>query len=333
MEQTLAGADGTPGTPVLVAEDHPATRKLLETILNNAGFAVTVAANGEEALDLFRRDFTPVVLMDWVMPELNGIQLCKALRHNAAQGYVYIIFLTAKDSKEDVVKALEAGADDYITKPFHREELLARIKTGLRILDLERSLKKANEEIKILSLTDPLTGIYNRGYLNDQLPHEIKRSVRYGHPLHVILCDIDHFKAVNDTYGHQAGDDVLKGFASLLKGSIRQNLDWAARYGGEEFVLVLPETDAGGACAVAERLRRGAEQERFRTQGRAIHITASWGISGFDPKDVGETLSGDFLLQEADRCLLKAKQDGRNRVVFEARRRERTRGRRKKSYG
>jgi two-component system cell cycle response regulator len=333
MEQTLGGADAIPGTPILVAEDHPATRKLLETILNNAGFAVTVAANGREALGLFRREFTPVVLMDWVMPELNGIELCKALRHSATQGYVYILFLTARDSKADVVRALEAGADDYITKPFHREELLARIKTGLRILDLERSLKQATEEIKILSLTDHLTGIYNRAYLNERLPHEVKRSVRYEHPLQVIMCDIDHFKAVNDLHGHQAGDEVLRGFASFLRGSIRQNLDWVARYGGEEFVLVLPETDATGAYAVAERMRQTVAQKRFRIQEKGIRVTASWGIAGLDPHRLEENLSSDALLNEADRCLLSAKRSGRNTVWVSSMGKGGMTTRRKRSHG
>jgi diguanylate cyclase (GGDEF)-like protein len=274
-----------------------------------------------------------MVLLDWVMPEVNGIELCKALRNSATQGYVYIIFLTARDSKTDVVEALEAGADDYITKPFHREELLARIRTGLRVLDLERSLKKANEEIKIMSLTDPLTGVYNRGYLNEHLPSEVKRSVRYEHPLQVIMCDIDHFKTVNDLYGHQAGDEVLRGFAAFLKGSIRQNLDWVARYGGEEFVIVLPETIASGACAVAERMRQKVEQKRFRIQNKGIRVTASWGISGMDPGRWQESLSSDALLNEADQCLLSAKRSGRNAVWASTIGKRGTTMRRKRSHG
>lgn len=333
MAQRPTRAIATSGAPVLVAEDHPATQKLLEKILRNAGFEVTVAGNGEEALDLFRREFTPIVLMDWIMPEMNGLELCRALRQSATTGYVYIIFLTARDSKADVVKALEAGADDYITKPFHREELLARIKTGIRILDLERSLRKANEEIKLLSFTDALTGIYNRGYLNERLPHEVKRSVRYEHPLQIIMCDIDHFKSVNDLYGHQAGDEVLRGFAAFLKGSIRQNLDWVARYGGEEFVIVLPETDASGAYAVAERMRQAVAQKRFRIQGKGIRVTASWGISGLDPDRSQESLSSDALLNEADQCLLSAKRTGRNAVWVSRIGKGGTTMRRKRSHG
>jgi diguanylate cyclase (GGDEF)-like protein len=333
MEQTMAKPHGTKGTPILVAEDHPATRKLLERILANAGFTVTSAVNGAQALDLFRQQFIPMVLLDWVMPEMNGIELCKALRNGATEGYVYIIFLTARDTKTDVVEALEAGADDYITKPFHREELLARIKTGLRVLDLERSLKKANEEIKIMSLTDPLTGVYNRGYLNERLPYEVKRSVRYEHPLQLIMCDIDHFKTVNDLYGHQVGDEVLRGFAAFLKGSIRLNLDWVARYGGEEFVIVLPETDESGACAVAERMRQKVEQRRFRIQNKGIRVTASWGICGMDPGRRQESLCSDALLNEADQCLLSAKRSGRNAVWASTIGKGGTAMRRKRSHG
>ena len=304
----------TAPTPVLVAEDHPATRRLLEKILTKAGYAVTGARNGREALEQFQSTFYPIVLVDWIMPEMDGLKLCESLRTCSNPGYVYIIFLTARDSKDDVVQALETGADDYVTKPFNQNELLARIRTGMRVLALERSLKTAYEEIKTLSLIDPLTGVYNRGYLNDHLIQEIKRSLRYGHPFHIVLCDIDHFKQVNDRYGHQAGDEVLKIFAKGVKDSIRQKIDWVARYGGEEFVMVLPETDAPGAFAVAERLRKTVAQKRYRIQGNMIRITASWGISGFGPDPSCGSITADTLLNEADRCLLTAKREGRHRV-------------------
>jgi two-component system cell cycle response regulator len=300
--------------PILVAEDHPATRGLLEKLLKKAGYQVTTARSGREALERFQSSFFPIVLIDWIMPEMDGLELCGSLRNLQNEGYVYIVFLTSRDSKDDVVKALDTGADDYVTKPFNQNELLARIRTGQRILELERSLKTAYKEIKMLSLIDPLTGVYNRGYLNDHISQEIMRSLRYGHPLHIALCDIDHFKNVNDRHGHQAGDEVLRSFADLMKDSIRQKVDWVARYGGEEFVVVLPETDASGAQAVAERLRRAVARKRHRIQGKVVRITASLGVSGFDPDQLGGTFTADSLLNEADKCLLKAKQEGRNRV-------------------
>jgi two-component system, cell cycle response regulator len=301
-------------TPILIAEDHPSTRLLLQRILAKAGYEVTCAGNGKEALEKFAGSFYPIVLIDWIMPEMDGLELCAALRKQSGQGYVYIIFVTARESKIDVVHALEKGADDYVTKPFDRKELLARIQTGLRVLTLEQSLKQANEEIRALSFTDPLTGLYNRGYLNEHLPREINRSLRYGHPLHIIMCDIDRFKVVNDTYGHQAGDEVLKSFAELMTSSVRQKVDWVARYGGEEFVMVLPETDALGAETVSERLRDAIEKKRFDARGKSIRITASFGVSGFRPDPSHRSLSPDTLLMEADHSLLQAKQAGRNHV-------------------
>ena len=173
--------------PVLLAEDNPISRKMLEKILVKEGFEVTSVENGKEALALFREQFFPIVLTDWLMPEMEGPELCKAIRYEKSKGYVYIVLLTAKDSKDDIISGLESGADDYLTKPAHRAELVARLKNGIRILDLEKSLKKANEEIRILSITDPLTGIYNRGYLNERLPQEIKRSIRYKRSLSLIF--------------------------------------------------------------------------------------------------------------------------------------------------
>ena len=241
--------------PILLVEDNPISRKMLEKILVKEGFEVTLAENGKEALALFRKHFFPIVLTDWLMPEMEGPELCKAIRNEKPKGYVYIVLLTAKDSKDDIISGLESGADDYLTKPADRAELVARLKNGLRILDLEKSLKKANEEIRTLSITDSLTGIYNRGYLNERLPQEIKRSIRYKRSLSLILCDIDHFKSVNDNFGHVAGDTILKGFVDCITASIRDQIDWSARYGGEEFLVVLPETDFLGARHLAERLR------------------------------------------------------------------------------
>ncbi len=300
--------------PILVAEDNPVSRKILEKILVKAGHEVVSAGNGQKALELFNEKFFPIVLTDWMMPKMNGLQLCKAIRKKKSTGYVFIILLTARDSKDDIVKGLEVGADDYLCKPFNHAELLARVNSGIRLLKLEKSLKKANEEIRIMSITDPLTGIYNRGYLAEHLPREITRAKRYKHPLSLIMCDIDFFKKVNDTYGHQAGDQVLKKFVQSINDSIRNNIDWVARYGGEEFVVVLPETDSGTACHIAERLRNTVSGKEIYVQKKQIHITASFGVAVFDPSTPGNNISYESIINQADKYLYQAKHEGRNRV-------------------
>ena len=300
--------------PILLAEDNAISRKMLEKILTKEGFEVTSVENGKAALALFKERFFPVVLTDWVMPEMEGPELCEAIRNEEPEGYVYIVLLTAKDSKDDIISGLEAGADDYLTKPAHRAELIVRLKNGIRILDLEKSLKAANEEIRTLSITDSLTGIYNRGYLNERLPQEIKRSIRYKRSLSLILCDIDHFKSVNDTYGHLAGDRILQGFVGCITDSVRDQIDWSARYGGEEFLVVLPETDFKGARHLAERLRSVVSHTSYTIGDKEICITSSFGVSGFSPETLKKNLTMDDMLNHVDKYLYKAKNGGRNRV-------------------
>jgi diguanylate cyclase (GGDEF)-like protein len=301
--------------PILIAEDDPVSRRLLEKILMKAGNTVVSVDNGQKALALINEKFFPIILTDWMMPEMDGLELCRAIRKNTYPGYVFIILLTAKDSKDDLIRGLGAGADDYLTKPFNHAELVARLNTGKRVLRLERSLKDANEEIRILSITDPLTGSYNRGYLTKRLPQEIKRAKRYSRALSIILCDIDHFKKVNDTYGHLVGDEVLKDFARCIRHTIRHDVDWMARYGGEEFLIVLPETEVNGATAMAERLRGKLSERVTETQDKEISITASFGVAGFAPDIPDEMISPEALIKKADKYLYQAKQDGRNRVM------------------
>lgn len=300
--------------PILLAEDDPISRRLFEKILVKEGFAVTTVENGRKALDLLRQRFFPIVLTDWQMPEMEGPELCQAIREENPDRYVFIIMLTSKGSKDDIISGLSAGADDYLTKPTHYAELVARIKTGIRILELEKSLKAAADEIHLLSITDPLTGIYNRGYINERLPQEINRAMRYGHEFSLLMCDIDHFKKVNDTYGHLAGDAVLKDFVRCLTTVIRQQVDWAGRYGGEEFVVVLPETDQAGAMVVAERLRVTIQKCETQIEGRTISITASFGVTGFSPLNWKERVKPEVLLKQADLLLYEAKQAGRDQV-------------------
>ncbi len=299
--------------PILLVEDNPVSRKVLEKALQNSGYHVTSAGNGQLALELFKEKFFPIVLTDWMMPVMDGLELCKAIRKTNSNGYVFIIFLTGKDSKNDIVTGLEAGADDYLTKPFNPLELKARIKTGIRILELEESLKKANEQIKILSISDPLTGIFNRRYLNKHLPLEISRAKRYNRPLSLILCDIDHFKKVNDSYGHLVGDQVIKTFVSCIKKSIR-DVDWMVRYGGEEFIIVVPETDFNGSYVLAERLRNTISQRVIKVKKQEVRITSSFGVTGFVSNATDHKITFEAMIDQADKCLYKAKMKGRNAV-------------------
>jgi diguanylate cyclase (GGDEF)-like protein len=307
-------SDADSGFPILIAEDNPVSRGLLEKTLVKTGHKVVATRDGGEALNIFKETFFPIVITDWMMPGMNGIDLCEAIRGNASDGYVYIVFLTSKDSKDDIIAALEAGADDYLVKPFHRAELMARLRTGKRILRLERSLREANEDIKLLSITDSLTQTYNRGYVMARLPEEIGRARRYNHPLSVILCDIDHFKDVNDSFGHLAGDEVLKNVARSLTNGLRNDVDWLARYGGEEFLIVLSETGKQGAVAVGERLRNTLAKNRVATGEETINITASFGVVTYDPGQ-DEPVSPEGLIRKVDQYLYQAKESGRNKVI------------------
>ncbi len=300
--------------PILLVEDNAVSRLLLTKILVNAGYEVVPVEDGRKALELFKEKFFPIVVTDWTMPGMDGLELCKAIRKDTRRGYVFIVMLTARDSKDDIVTGLEAGADDYLAKPVNSAELVARIKAGIRVLELERSLKKANEEIRLLSITDPLTGAFNRCYLTERLSQEIARSIRYRHPLSMALCDIDYFKKVNDTYGHQAGDEVLKSFVRSVKKSLRRDVDWVVRYGGEEFLIILPETDINGAWLTAERLRSTVSKQVAKVNGNEIRITASFGVTGFDSGTPEEKISIETLIFKVDKHLYNSKQNGRNMV-------------------
>jgi two-component system, cell cycle response regulator len=299
--------------PILVVEDNHFLRHVLCTLLTEEGHGVTGVGDGLAALEHLRAHPCQIVLTDWVMPGMDGLALCRAIRELPRDSYTYVILLTAQESKADLVAGLESGADEYLIKPVDEAELRARLKIAQRILNLERSLKLSLEEIKNLSVKDPLTELYNRRYLAERLPQEIKRAARYGRDLSLIMLDLDHFKAVNDRHGHGTGDGVLKACAAVLQEAIRQEVDWAARFGGEEFLLILPETDHGGALVVAERLREQFARQPLRIADVEIPLSASFGVATY-PHDRRATLGAETLLEAADRALYQAKQGGRNRV-------------------
>ena len=308
-------ASTTPKWKVLLVDDEPVQRMLVGRMLTRAGFEVVMAEDGEQALNMISQGDVSMVVTDWEMPKLDGLSLCRSIRSIGLDRYVYAIVVTSRDAVEHVVMGLQAGADDYLVKPVLEPELLARLNTGKRLLEMERSLRLANEENLRLSITDALTGAYNRRYLMDQLTRELERSKRYGHPLSLMLCDVDHFKHINDTHGHQIGDEVLIQFANSLKSSLRDT-DWVARYGGEEFVVVLPETTIIDASQVAERCRSQLAAAPRVVGELQVPVTASFGVSGWKPGMTADTLL-DKLIAAADTGVYASKSGGRNRVTVQ----------------
>ncbi len=299
----------------MLVEDSRTQALKFKLMLESHGYQVSHAKNGLEAMNMLFNSQTSIVISDWIMPEMDGSELWRAIRKHYFGNYVYIILLTAKDSKSDIIEGLEAGADDYLTKPVDDAELIARLTTAERVIRLESSLRKRNKEIALLSITDPLTQIFNRGYLNDNLPKAFKRAIRYHHDLSIIICDIDYFKKVNDTHGHQAGDLVLKSFVKKINESLRKDLDWMARFGGEEFLIVLPETDTNGAIVAAERLRSQISAMVIPFEGNDLRVTASFGIATVTHGTHNPQLTSDDLIRAADQCLYRAKDQGRNQSI------------------
>jgi diguanylate cyclase (GGDEF)-like protein len=263
-----------------------------------------------------------IVITDLAMPNMDGMQLCRYIRQDLGRRHIPIIVLTAMSDHSEILEVFKAGASDYLVKPFAKEELLARIHVHIErnkaVRELSKTielLKLANEKIERMSILDPLTGCYNRGYLTSRIEIEIKRSIRYGKPLSIVLSDIDRFKKINDSYGHHAGDAVLVRFAEILKSVVRSEVDWVTRFGGKEFLIILPETSVSDAEIVAEKLRRAVSLEPICWEAVRISVTSSFGVTGIDPAPQPDLPSWEQLLRIADRNLYQAKKEGRNRVI------------------
>jgi two-component system cell cycle response regulator len=295
---------------VLVADDSPIYRKLVEHTLSEKQYAVLFAKSGREAIDLFSEHLPSLVITDWMMPDLSGIELCEHIRNHSRQAYTYIIILTGITEKNKLVKGLAAGADDYLTKPFHSDELLARVGVGRRIVELHRQLEAKNRMLEELALSDPLTGLPNRRAIEDWATRQLSGAARYGFSFLVVMADLDHFKTVNDTHGHDAGNTVLKKFSEIVKANSRRS-DMCGRVGGEEFLFVLTHTTQEGARVVIERIRAELEATKFAFDGTSLTVTASFGLAGFEG-----TQAPDFnqLVTQADAALYAAKRTGRNRI-------------------
>lgn len=297
---------------ILLAEDSAVDRHLITGHLKQWGFDLLIAKDGEEAWQLLQTPDAPrLVLLDWVLPRIEGIELCRRVRQAEANAYyTYIVMLTGKDGKNDLVEGMRAGADDYLVKPFNPPELKARLLAGQRILDLQQELLDARESLRMAATYDFLTRLLNRGEIVALLARELVRGEREGIPVGIILADIDHFKDVNDSLGHLAGDAVLKEVANRLKSDLRI-YDGAGRYGGEEFLLILPGCNLATTMRRADEIRRLVSGEEITTVKGSRRATISMGVTSAGC--MGRK-NAEVLLNEADVALYRAKENGRDRV-------------------
>lgn len=275
------------------------------------GYEVTTVTDGQQAWDLLRQENGPrLALLDWMMPGMEGAEVCRRVRDTIHDRYVYMMLLSVRSDLEDVVKGMESGADDYIVKPFQVDELRARLRAGRRVLALQEELVEAREALREQATRDGLTGLWNRTAIFDILQNELARSSRSAEPLIALMADLDGFKPVNDHFGHMAGDAVLRQVSARMRASVRR-YDAVGRYGGEEFLIVLPGCELAGGVAMAERIRDAIASECFRSGETEIHLTCSLGAAAAMPPAIPQA---DDLVRAADAALYRAKRQGRNRV-------------------
>jgi len=298
---------------VLVAEDDRLFRYILQNCLEKWGHRVILVNDGIAAWNALQSEHAPqMLILDWMMPGMDGVELCRRIRQGNPRPYRYVLLLSAKDSKQDVVAALEAGADDYLTKPFDADELRARIRAGGRILQLQDALIHAHDELQFEAAHDRLTGLWNRGAVLDALKRESQRAVRSHDPLAVVMFDLDQFKKINDTYGHLMGDAVLQEVGRRLPAAFR-SYDFVGRYGGEEFLVVVPGCGRTDLIALAERARQCISDNAFRTTAGDVAVTVSVGLAAAAQiREIEKDCEN--LLRQADAALYVAKAKGRNRV-------------------
>src|SRR5260370_8730777 len=233
-------AEAMPKLPVLVVDDSPFSRKLLEHALSGDSYSLLFAEDGNGALQLFKEHRPAIVITDWMLPDSTGPELCQRIRTESPDSYTYIILLTSMTEKEDIVKGLSSGADDYLTKPFDRGELVARMGVGRRMIDLPREIDAKNKLLEEMADTDSVTGLPNRRAIEEWASRQLRGAARHGYSLWVVHADLDNFKIINDSYGHEAGDEVLKGFATILKENTRASYIGGRNGGGGVFVGLPP---------------------------------------------------------------------------------------------
>ena len=298
---------------ILIADDDFTSRSILAAVLTKCGFDPVVLEDGDAAWNLLQRPDAPrLILLDWNMPGMDGVEICRRLRDKKVPDPPYVILLTARGHKSDIVAGLEAGANDYVAKPYDNEELLARIRVGQRMLEMQASLLEAKDELAHQATHDFLTGILNRRAILDRLKQEISRAGRDHESLSIGMFDIDHFKIVNDTFGHQAGDEALVAFTRLIQGGLRE-YDCVGRYGGEEFLVIAPGSVGSKSEGLYERLRARIAGAEIATNAGSISLTVSIGAA----PGTGRS-AVDALIAAADAALYQAKAEGRNRVAYAA---------------
>ncbi len=305
---------GLPSSPrpmrVVAAEDNPVFQSMLKTMLTKWGYQPLIARSGTEAWRILQSEDAPrLAVLDWMMPGMDGVEICRRIRSANREPYVYILLLTARTESQDLIEGMNAGADDYLTKPFNAHELRVRLHAGRRILDLQEELLKAREALRDQATHDGLTGLLNRTSILEKLDDELSRATRAGTPVSVLMADLDRFKSINDTFGHLAGDAVLREAAHRLKSAARR-YDSVGRYGGEEFLIVLPGCDATQAAVQAERMRDALGATPFSTPSQPVVVTVSLGVAS-SSEGASET-----LVRQADTALYWAKADGRNRIAL-----------------
>lgn len=300
---------------VAVVDDDATIRRLITLYLKRNAFDVIECATGEDARRILHEFPWDLAILDRRLPDIDGLDLCVELKSDARLRNRYVIVLTGKDEPSDKLEGFDLGADDYVTKPFQPPELLARIRAAKRIVDLQNELIESNRRLERLSITDGLTQLHNHRHFQEQLARAFEESARYRRPLALALIDIDHFKRINDTWGHASGDEVLKVVSRIFAESVR-GADLVARYGGEEFAVMMPETDLDDARLVAEKIRQRVEATSIDTDQASISATVSIGVAAAPRPALPTPMA---LIEAADRALYRAKREGRNQVRLDAR--------------
>ena len=297
---------------ILIAEDDNVTRHILEKSVTEMDFEVVSCKNGHDAWKILQSENAPhLLILDWMMPGMDGLEICRKVREQAKEPYTFILLLTSKGEQDDFVKGMEAGADDYVVKPFNHNDLRVRLKAGRRIVELNEELLHVRDNLEKQATHDKLTGLYNRHFMVEILEKEFSRALRHQSDLSCLLLDLDNFKDVNDTFGHTFGDLVLREFSAGLEQNIRKS-DISIRYGGEEFMVLLPNTGIAGAQNIAEKIRATCEKKRYDDGHNSTTVTVSIGIASIKQHQL---IDDKEIVACADKALYRSKAEGRNRIT------------------